>query len=202
MDFFLHYRNPNYHSSSSSSSSTVVTNNKSNNAFHGREGEKKRNKRSNNKMSSKVKLSTDPQSVAARERRHRISERFKILRSLIPGGDTRNMDTVSMLEEAIQYVKFLKAQIWLHQTMISFENFDEYDDNAINRNYHHHDQYPHQDLPFDHIHGDYQHLSSLPQMEYEMLPQLGFEEGSCLKVEGEDNMVSLSHDHHNHVIYP
>ncbi|KVI11417.1 Myc-type, basic helix-loop-helix (bHLH) domain-containing protein [Cynara cardunculus var. scolymus] len=199
MDFFLHYRNPNCHSSSSSSS-IAVTNNKSNNAFHGREGEKKRNKR-NNKISTKVKLSTDPQSVAARERRHRISERFKILRSLIPGGDTRNMDTVSMLEEAIQYVKFLKAQIWVHQTMISFENFDEYD-NAINRNYHqYHDQNPHQDLPLDHIYGDYQHLSSLPQMEYEMLPQLGFEEGSCFKVEGEDNMVSLSHDHH-HVIYP
>lgn len=29
------------------------------------------------------------------------------------------MDTVSMLEEAIHYVKFLKTQIWLHQTMIN-----------------------------------------------------------------------------------
>ncbi|KAL3536551.1 hypothetical protein ACH5RR_005012 [Cinchona calisaya] len=65
-----------------------------------------------------VKLSTDAQSVAARERRHRISERFKILQSLVPGGS--KMDTVSMLEEAIHYVKFLKTQIWLHQTMINF----------------------------------------------------------------------------------
>ncbi|QCE03345.1 transcription factor LAX PANICLE 1 [Vigna unguiculata] len=65
-----------------------------------------------------VRLSTDPQSVAARERRHRISDRFKILQSMVPGGS--KMDTVSMLEEAIQYVKYLKTQIWLHQTMINF----------------------------------------------------------------------------------
>ncbi|CAM8927270.1 unnamed protein product [Rhodiola kirilowii] len=64
-----------------------------------------------------VKLSTDPQSVAARERRHRISEKFKTLQSLVPGG--AKMDTVSMLDEAIHYVKFLKTQIWLHETLIS-----------------------------------------------------------------------------------
>ncbi|XP_022144026.1 transcription factor LAX PANICLE [Momordica charantia] len=69
-----------------------------------------------------VKLSTDPQSVAARERRHRISDRFKILQSLVPGGT--KMDTVSMLDEAIHYVKFLKTQIWLHQTMINFVDYD------------------------------------------------------------------------------
>lgn len=64
-----------------------------------------------------MKLSTDPQSIAARERRHRISDRFKILQSLVPGGS--KMDTVTMLEEAIHYVKFLKTQIWLHQTMVN-----------------------------------------------------------------------------------
>ncbi|KAG2690925.1 hypothetical protein I3843_09G209300 [Carya illinoinensis] len=74
------------------------------------------------KRSKGVKLSTDPQSVAARERRHRISDRFKILQSLVPGGS--KMDTVSMLEEAIHYVKFLKTQIWLHQTMINFVDED------------------------------------------------------------------------------
>lgn len=69
-----------------------------------------------------MKLSTDPQSVAARERRHRISDRFKILQSLVPGG--AKMDTVSMLEEAIHYVKFLKTQIWLHQTSMMMINYD------------------------------------------------------------------------------
>ncbi|KAF4401403.1 hypothetical protein G4B88_001597 [Cannabis sativa] len=93
---------------------------------------KKKGKKKNNKVCGGVKLSTDPQSVAARERRHRISERFKILQSLVPGG--AKMDTVSMLEEAIHYVKFLKAQIWLHQTIINHNNHHDllldYDDDV------------------------------------------------------------------------
>lgn len=75
--------------------------------------EKKKKKKNVKKQtcgSKEVKLSTDPQSVAARERRHRISERFKILQSLVPGGS--KLDTVSMLEEAIVYIKFLKTQLW------------------------------------------------------------------------------------------
>lgn len=79
----------------------------------------KKESRKSKKNPTGVKLSTDPQSVAARERRHRISNRFKILQSMVPGGT--KMDTVSMLEEAIHYVKYLKTQIWLHQAMMSVQ---------------------------------------------------------------------------------
>ncbi|CAA2938500.1 transcription factor bHLH140-like [Olea europaea var. sylvestris] len=95
--------------------STSVQNNSNVNSKMKSGGLKKRGK--------VMKLSTDPQSIAARQRRRRISDRFKILQSLVPGGS--RMDTVSMLEEAIQYVKFLKTQILLHQTaMINFANDD------------------------------------------------------------------------------
>ncbi|KAI3688930.1 hypothetical protein L2E82_46876 [Cichorium intybus] len=54
---------------------------------------------------------TDPQSLYARKRRERINERLKVLQSLVPNGT--KVDISTMLEEAVQYVKFLQLQIKL-----------------------------------------------------------------------------------------
>ncbi|KAL4583382.1 hypothetical protein LXL04_007953 [Taraxacum kok-saghyz] len=54
---------------------------------------------------------TDPQSVYARKRRERINEKLRILQNIVPNGTKVDMST--MLEEAVQYVKFLQLQIKL-----------------------------------------------------------------------------------------
>ncbi|KAF5778758.1 putative transcription factor bHLH family [Helianthus annuus] len=51
----------------------------------------------------------DPQSIAAKNRRERISERLKVLQDLVPNGS--KVDLVTMLEKAISYVKFLQLQV-------------------------------------------------------------------------------------------
>ena len=63
--------------------------------------------------------SVEPQSVAARHRRKKISERMRVLEKLIPGGN--KMDTATMLDEAIEYVKFLQLQVQILES----DSFDD-----------------------------------------------------------------------------
>ncbi|MCO5589415.1 hypothetical protein L7F22_043382 [Adiantum nelumboides] len=51
----------------------------------------------------------DPQSIAARNRRERINARLKVLQELVPNGS--KVDLVTMLEKAINYVKYLQLQL-------------------------------------------------------------------------------------------
>ncbi|XP_047324372.1 transcription factor RSL2 isoform X2 [Impatiens glandulifera] len=65
----------------------------------------------NNKTRASRGSATDPQSLYARKRRERINERLRILQNLVPNGT--KVDISTMLEEAVQYVKFLQIQIKL-----------------------------------------------------------------------------------------
>ncbi|GMH27232.1 hypothetical protein Nepgr_029075 [Nepenthes gracilis] len=66
------------------------------------------------KTKPKPTTSKDPQTIAAKNRRERISERLKILQDLIPNGS--KVDLVTMLEKAISYVKFLQLQVKVLET--------------------------------------------------------------------------------------
>ncbi|KNA20853.1 hypothetical protein SOVF_048610 [Spinacia oleracea] len=65
----------------------------------------------NGKTRASRGAATDPQSLYARKRRERINERLRILQNLVPNGT--KVDISTMLEEAVQYVKFLQQQIKL-----------------------------------------------------------------------------------------
>ncbi|KAK4838036.1 hypothetical protein QYF36_010485 [Acer negundo] len=60
-------------------------------------------------------VSLSVQSIAARERRRKITEKTQELTKLIPGG--HRMNTAEMLQAASKYVKFLQAQAHLLQFM-------------------------------------------------------------------------------------
>ncbi|XP_073018099.1 uncharacterized protein [Primulina eburnea] len=61
------------------------------------------------KSPNSVSTAKDPQSISAKNRRERISERLKTLQDLVPNGS--KVDLVTMLEKAISYVKFLQLQV-------------------------------------------------------------------------------------------
>ncbi|KAH7651646.1 Myc-type basic helix-loop-helix (bHLH) domain-containing protein [Dioscorea alata] len=65
----------------------------------------------NGKTKSSRGAATDPQSLYARKRRERINQRLRILQNLVPNGT--KVDISTMLEEAVQYVKFMQLQIKL-----------------------------------------------------------------------------------------
>ncbi|CAN6287516.1 unnamed protein product [Urochloa humidicola] len=65
----------------------------------------------NVKAQADRRSATESQSLYARKRRERINERLRILQNLVPNGT--KVDISTMLEEAVQYVKFLQLQIKL-----------------------------------------------------------------------------------------
>ncbi|CAN4099947.1 unnamed protein product [Withania somnifera] len=62
------------------------------------------------KVRAKRGCATHPRSIAERVRRTRISDRIRKLQELVPNMD-RQTNTADMLEEAVEYVKFLQRQI-------------------------------------------------------------------------------------------
>ncbi|KAE8021994.1 hypothetical protein FH972_007835 [Carpinus fangiana] len=70
---------------------------------------KKQFTNANKKPKPKASSPKDPQSIAAKNRRERISERLKTLQELVPNGS--KVDLVTMLDKAISYVKFLQLQV-------------------------------------------------------------------------------------------
>lgn len=65
----------------------------------------------NGKVQADRRSATESQSLYAKKRRERINERLRILQNLVPNGT--KVDISTMLEEAVQYVKFLQLQIKL-----------------------------------------------------------------------------------------
>lgn len=67
----------------------------------------------------KEERTVSAQSVAARERRRKITEKTQELGKLVPGGP--KMNTAEMLHAASKYVKFLQAQVQMLQLINTLE---------------------------------------------------------------------------------
>ncbi|VFR03559.1 unnamed protein product [Cuscuta campestris] len=65
-----------------------------------------------------------PQSIAARERRRRITEKTHELGKLIPGG--QKMNTAEMFQAAYNYIKFMQAQVSVLQSCMSLSQVSNY----------------------------------------------------------------------------
>ncbi|KAH7433737.1 hypothetical protein KP509_07G083400 [Ceratopteris richardii] len=61
------------------------------------------------KVRRKHGTAMDPQSIAARTRRERFSDRIRTLQRLVPNAE--RLDTVSMLGQTLEYVRFLQHQV-------------------------------------------------------------------------------------------
>ncbi|KAI3758647.1 hypothetical protein L6452_06215 [Arctium lappa] len=62
------------------------------------------------RVRAKRGCATHPRSIAERVRRTRISDRIRKLQELVPNMD-KQTNTADMLDEAVEYVKFLQQQI-------------------------------------------------------------------------------------------
>ncbi|XP_050375897.1 transcription factor bHLH80-like isoform X2 [Argentina anserina] len=62
------------------------------------------------RIRAKRGCATHPRSIAERVRRTRISDRIRKLQELVPNMD-KQTNTADMLDEAVEYVKFLQKQI-------------------------------------------------------------------------------------------
>lgn len=78
---------------------------------------KKGNNNNNDDESQRMTISA--QSMAARERRRKITEKTQELGKLVPGGP--KMNTAEMLHAAAKYVKYLRAQVGMLQLMKTLE---------------------------------------------------------------------------------
>ncbi|KAL3616796.1 hypothetical protein CASFOL_039190 [Castilleja foliolosa] len=67
-----------------------------------------------------VRAEPSAQSIAARQRRRRITAKMQELGKLVPGG--YNMNTAEMLQAAYKYIKFLQAQVGILESAASYHD--------------------------------------------------------------------------------